>query len=240
MGQEAFKIHPQIRDYIRRESEDELRLLEASIVSEGCRDPLVVWKEENVLVDGHHRYERCERHGVPFTVTYLSFPGAEAAKRWMRANQLARRNLDRQERDQWIAELRAEGWTQKAIADELEISRGRVGQIERKMVAITKPDQHSPNLNKDDLLTLKLQLDDASKREETLKSEIERLRAAEPRVIEKVVEKPVLPDAEELERQDARTLPFGARARGKGNAKGRILSPFTSPTIALDKLKARE
>jgi hypothetical protein len=30
-------------------------------------------------------------------------------------------------------------------------------------------DQPSPNLNKDDLLTLKPQLDDASKREETLK-----------------------------------------------------------------------
>jgi ParB-like chromosome segregation protein Spo0J len=68
--EQSFRVHPELRDYIRRESEDENRMLEESILAEGCRDPLVVWKEENVLIDGHHRYEICERHGVSYTVRF--------------------------------------------------------------------------------------------------------------------------------------------------------------------------
>jgi transcriptional regulator with XRE-family HTH domain len=168
----AFRIHPELRDYIRRESEEEKAMLEQSLLFEGCRDPLVVWKEENVLVDGHHRFEICERHGMPYTVKYQSFAGVEEAKAWMRKNQLARRNLDKAERDQWIKEMREDGWTQQSIADELQISRGRVAQIEKMLIA-NNPDQHSQNLNKDELLSLRLRAEEAEKRSESLKKEID-------------------------------------------------------------------
>jgi transcriptional regulator with XRE-family HTH domain len=139
----AFRIHSELRDYIRHESEEENAMLEQSLLSEGCRDPLVVWKEENVLVDGHHRFEICERRGIPYTVKYQSFSGVKEAKSWIRKNQLARRNLDKAERDQWIKEMRDGGWTQQAIADELQISKGRVSQIEKSLIA-KHADQHSP------------------------------------------------------------------------------------------------
>jgi ParB-like chromosome segregation protein Spo0J len=70
--EQSFRIHPKIRDYIRRNSDEEISMLTQSLLTEGCRDPLVVWKEENTLVDGHHRYEICERHGIPFTLKNLS------------------------------------------------------------------------------------------------------------------------------------------------------------------------
>ena len=102
----SFAIHPDLCNYIRHESEEEFAMLEQPLLSEGCRDALVVWKEENVLVDGHHRLKICERHGIPYTVKYQSFTDIKAVKAWMRKNQLARRNLEKAERDQWIKEMR--------------------------------------------------------------------------------------------------------------------------------------
>ena len=70
---------------------EELAQLEANILADGCRDPLVVWG--NVLVDGHNRYEICTRHGLPFDVVQVDFADRDAAMDWMDANQLGRRNI---------------------------------------------------------------------------------------------------------------------------------------------------
>jgi hypothetical protein len=68
--------------------------LEDSIISEGCREPLVVWKEQGVLVDGHHRYDICTRHSKPFATVEMSFGDRESVLDWMDKNQIARRNCD--------------------------------------------------------------------------------------------------------------------------------------------------
>ena len=44
--------------------EPELALLTKSLLSEGWRDPLVVW--EGVIVDGHTRYRICRENDIPF------------------------------------------------------------------------------------------------------------------------------------------------------------------------------
>lgn len=85
-------IDPEIRDFIPPQSTDERQRLEASLLEEGCRDALVVWKGHQVLVDGHHRYEICRRHGIPFDVIEMDFDCREAIFVWMILNQLARRN----------------------------------------------------------------------------------------------------------------------------------------------------
>ena len=74
-------------------SDEELTLLQASILADGCRDPLVLWGE--ILVDGHNRYAICNRHGIAFSVVQKEFVDREAAMDWMDANQLGRRNLTR-------------------------------------------------------------------------------------------------------------------------------------------------
>jgi hypothetical protein len=63
-----------------------------------------------------------------------------------------------------------------------------------------KPGQNAPDLKQNKLLGLKTQLNAANESVKTFENKIDRLRAAEPRVTEKVVEKPAPPDAEELER----------------------------------------
>ena len=69
----------------------EFSQLEASIVAEGCRDALVVWR--GVVLDGHNRYDICMRHEIPFETTELELPDRDAAKIWIIRNQFGRRNL---------------------------------------------------------------------------------------------------------------------------------------------------
>lgn len=75
-------------------AEDERAMLEQSILAEGCRDALVVWLEEGILLDGHHRKEICERHGLDYRVAELSFASRDDALLWVIDNQLGRRNLE--------------------------------------------------------------------------------------------------------------------------------------------------
>ena len=88
-------IEPELRKYMRQLTDDEHSLLEASIVAEGVRDPLVVWRRngQRVLLDGHHRYEIAQRYGVAFDLKEVGLPDLAAAKRWVIRNQLGRRNL---------------------------------------------------------------------------------------------------------------------------------------------------
>ena len=72
---------------------EERQGLEESIAREGCRDALVVWKEKDVLLDGHNRLEICKSLGKPYRTKELSFADREAAADWIDSNQLARRNL---------------------------------------------------------------------------------------------------------------------------------------------------
>ena len=65
--------------------------LEKSLIEHGCRDPLVLWK--NTLLDGHHRYEICQRLGITFEVVNYSFDSRTDAMLWVLDNQESRRNL---------------------------------------------------------------------------------------------------------------------------------------------------
>lgn len=71
----------------------ELAELEASILVDGIREPLIVWRTGRVLVDGHNRLRIAEKHGLPYRVTELDFADHEAARQWVIRNQLSRRNL---------------------------------------------------------------------------------------------------------------------------------------------------
>jgi ParB-like chromosome segregation protein Spo0J len=52
-------ILPEIQQRLLPLRDEELRELERSVLDEGIRDPLVVWRKDGqlILVDGHHRYE---------------------------------------------------------------------------------------------------------------------------------------------------------------------------------------
>lgn len=80
-------------------SSEEFNQLEANIIADGCRDPLVLWG--NVLVDGHNRYEICTTHDIAFKTQQIEFQDVSAVKIWMIDNQAGRRNIT----DGWKYEL---------------------------------------------------------------------------------------------------------------------------------------
>jgi len=86
-------IDPEIRSDLPAPLPEELELLEKSILAEGCRDVLVVWKGHGIILDGHNRYEICNRLGVPFRYVEMEFGSREEALLWVANNQLGRRNL---------------------------------------------------------------------------------------------------------------------------------------------------
>lgn len=94
-----MKVDREFAARIPKLKPSELAALEASIVSEGCRDPLVVWSrdgKDDVLVDGHNRKAICDRLGVPYKTTPMAFDNRQAVIDWMLRHQLGRRNLSKE------------------------------------------------------------------------------------------------------------------------------------------------
>ncbi|MEJ2895863.1 hypothetical protein RVU96_11940 [Bordetella avium] len=87
-----IEINEELRVYIDPLSAEEYAALERSILTEGCRDALVLWG--NVLVDGHNRYEICRKHGIAFrTLQNERFQSMDDVRLWMIDNHLGRRSV---------------------------------------------------------------------------------------------------------------------------------------------------
>lgn len=85
-------VNEELKAYIDPLTSEEYEALERSILSEGCRDALVLWGE--VLVDGHNRYGICRKHGLPFqTVQNTRFQSIEDVHLWMIDQHLGRRSI---------------------------------------------------------------------------------------------------------------------------------------------------
>jgi len=89
-----MKIDPEIEKLIPPLKSEEYQGLEEKILNEGFTEPLVVWKEQNILLDGHHRLKICEKYGIEPKFRYISFNSRKEAINWVIDNQLSRRNLD--------------------------------------------------------------------------------------------------------------------------------------------------
>lgn len=87
----AFVIDAEFRNLIPPLSNEERELLEKNIRLDGCREPLVIWN--GILLDGHNRYEICQRLNIPFSTVQLDLQDRRWAINWIIENQLGRRNL---------------------------------------------------------------------------------------------------------------------------------------------------
>jgi len=92
-GQELnITINDELRAFVDPLTDIEYAALERSLLAEGCRDALVLWRD--TLIDGHNRYEICQKHGIPFrTVHNNNFASIEDVMLWMIDNHLARRSV---------------------------------------------------------------------------------------------------------------------------------------------------
>ena len=86
-----LKIDQGFKTLIRPLRRKEYLQLEANLIHDGCRDPIITWR--GFIVDGHNRYEICHRHGISFRTQEMQFESREEVIAWICANQLGRRNI---------------------------------------------------------------------------------------------------------------------------------------------------
>lgn len=87
-----YKIDPELNAVLPELSEDDYSALERSLLTDGFKGaPIMVWND--VIVDGHNRYEICNKHHIPFEVKKIDFASKDEAMRWMARQQIGRRNL---------------------------------------------------------------------------------------------------------------------------------------------------
>lgn len=91
-----LKSDSEFKNLIRPLRKEEYSLLELNLVADGCRDPIIIWN--GIIVDGHNRYEICNRLNIPYSVMEVKFESREAAVIWICSNQLGRRNISEETR----------------------------------------------------------------------------------------------------------------------------------------------
>ena len=91
-----MKIDVEFQSLIPPLTYEEKKMLEESILSEGCRDAIVVWND--TIIDGHNRYEICTKYNIPFETVNRDFDSRNDAIEWIIKNQFGRRNLPLHER----------------------------------------------------------------------------------------------------------------------------------------------
>lgn len=90
-----FRIDQEFQNKIPPLTQAEFDLLEQRILRDGTvKMPLVIWKSEKILVDGHNRWKIIQKHPeIPYTVEEHDFVDKWQAFEWMYENQLGQRNL---------------------------------------------------------------------------------------------------------------------------------------------------
>lgn len=129
-------INPRFQALIPPLAPEERAQLEENIKRDGCRDPLVCWRQHDVdvLIDGHNRYEICQSNDLDFRITRLAFDDEDAACIWIIDNQKGRRNLAEIDRIA-LAQERAKIIAKKAKAN-LKTSTG--GKDPRPLAKLPK------------------------------------------------------------------------------------------------------
>ena len=101
-----MKIIIKYRNLIPSLTNEEYLGLEQSLLKSGCLSPLIITKS-NVLLDGHNRYEICQRLHIDFDTKILKdIEGELDEKIWILFNQAARRNLTIDQRSSLALQLK--------------------------------------------------------------------------------------------------------------------------------------
>lgn len=100
-------VDQEFRGLIPPHTYGEFKALKEDIQTHGCHDPLIIWKGQGIILDGHRRYEICIEEGIPFEIVEVEFPNRTEAKIWMIKNQIGRRNLNESQRAMLAVKLEA-------------------------------------------------------------------------------------------------------------------------------------
>jgi hypothetical protein len=103
---EDLTIDREFDDLCPALTDDEERLLEQSLLADGCLHSIVLWaNHDDTILDGHNRYRLCKKHGLKFTKKAIKVDDRDAAKAWIIRTQIGRRNLSESQRASLAAKL---------------------------------------------------------------------------------------------------------------------------------------
>ena len=98
-----IQVKEEFKNLIPALSAEEYAQLEANILEEGIREPIITWN--GFIIDGHNRYSIAQRFDVEYRTTSKHFANKESVKEWMILNQFGRRNLSNYQRSVLALEL---------------------------------------------------------------------------------------------------------------------------------------
>jgi hypothetical protein len=85
------KFDDEFQRLVPPHSAAELAALEASLIEQGCLDPLVTW--DGVLVEGYAELDLCRKHRIPYRVKSITCADRAAATLWVVRRYLGRPTL---------------------------------------------------------------------------------------------------------------------------------------------------
>lgn len=106
-----IEIKEEFKNLIPALSAEEYAQLEANILNEGIREPIITWN--GYIIDGHNRYDIATRFDLEYKTKSKHFETEEGVKEWMILNQFGRRNLSNYQRSVLALQLE-EVFRQKA------------------------------------------------------------------------------------------------------------------------------
>ena len=100
-----IRIHPVLSTLLPPLKSHEFEGLERLILEDGCLNPIVLWN--GFILDGHARYDICQKHNIHFKTRSLDFESEEEAAVWIINNQCARTNLSEDQKAIIYCQVRA-------------------------------------------------------------------------------------------------------------------------------------
>jgi len=130
-----MEIKAEFKNLIPPLSNEEYNQLEANILEEGIREPIITWN--GFIIDGHNRFSIAQRFDLEYKTTSKHFTSEESVKEWMILNQFGRRNLSNYQRSVLALELE-EVFSKKAKENQIRTTENRVRPTSDKQEIDTK------------------------------------------------------------------------------------------------------
>jgi hypothetical protein len=121
-----IKINPKYLALVPRPSTDEYKALQVDIVENGCREPIIVNPQGEIL-DGHTRYDICFLHDLPYKTEVREFPSIVDEMLYVINTNRLRRHLSNYQLIE-LAKPLQELWTEKAKQRQIEAGKNFGGQ----------------------------------------------------------------------------------------------------------------
>ncbi len=86
-----IQVKEEFKNLIPALSAEEYAQLEANILEEGIREPIITWN--GFIIDGHNRFNIAQRFDLEYKTTSKHFSNENLVKIWMLDNQFGKRNL---------------------------------------------------------------------------------------------------------------------------------------------------